>query len=109
MVNQVNYPQTVVTHHARNISEIDINWNFLDFLDFAAGYKFQWEACEYERLLKSPRGGVNRQNLKIINLSTHYKPGLALEQILRLGERGKQINQEIMRMNTMICFIEVQF
>jgi hypothetical protein len=22
---------------------------------------------------------VNRQNLKIINLSTHYKPGLALE------------------------------
>jgi hypothetical protein len=28
---------------------------------------------------KSPRGRVNRRNLKIINLSTHYKPGLALE------------------------------
>jgi hypothetical protein len=24
-------------------------------------------------------GGVNRRNLKIINLNTHYKPGLALE------------------------------
>jgi hypothetical protein len=24
-------------------------------------------------------GGVDRRNLKIINLSTHYKPGLALE------------------------------
>jgi hypothetical protein len=24
-------------------------------------------------------GGVNRRNLKFTNLSTHYKPGLALE------------------------------
>ena len=46
--------------------------------------------------------GVNRQNLKFINLSTHYKPELALERILSPGERGKQINQEIMRMNTVI-------
>jgi hypothetical protein len=35
---------------------------------------------------------VDRWNLKIINLSTHYKPGLALERISSLGERGK-INQ----------------
>jgi hypothetical protein len=52
---------------------------------------------------------VNRRNLKIINLNTHYKSGLALEQILSLGERGKQINQEIMRMNKAICFTEVRF
>jgi hypothetical protein len=39
---------------------------------------------------KLPRGGgVNRVNLKIINLSTHYKPGLALEQISSPGERGE--------------------
>jgi hypothetical protein len=32
---------------------------------------------------------VDRRNLKIINLNTHYKPGLALERILSPGERGK--------------------
>jgi hypothetical protein len=37
---------------------------------------------------------VNRWNLKFINLSTHYKPGLALEMNLSPKERGKQINQE---------------
>jgi transposase InsO family protein len=35
--------------------------------------------------------GVDRRNLKIINLTTHYKPGLALERISSPGERGKQI------------------
>jgi hypothetical protein len=49
------------------------------------------------------------RNLKIINLSTHYKPGLALELNSSPKERGKQINQEIKRMNTVICFTEVQF
>jgi hypothetical protein len=52
---------------------------------------------------------VNRRNLKIINLSTHYKPGLALEMNPSPKERGKQINQEIKRMNTVICFTEVWF
>jgi hypothetical protein len=52
---------------------------------------------------------VNRRNLKIINLSTHYKPGLALEMNPSLKERGKQINQEIERMHTVICFTEVRF
>jgi hypothetical protein len=64
-----------------------------------------WSYCTIESHLE----GVDRQNLKIINLSTHYKPGLALERILSLGERGKQINQEIRRMNMVICFIEVWF
>ena len=32
---------------------------------------------------------MNRRNLKIINLSTHYKPGLALEMISSPRERGK--------------------
>jgi hypothetical protein len=31
--------------------------------------------------------GVNRRNLKFINLSTHYKPGLELEMNLSLKER----------------------
>jgi hypothetical protein len=53
--------------------------------------------------------GVDRWNLKIVNLSTHYKLGLALEQISSPGERGKQINQQIKRMNTMFCFTEVRF
>jgi hypothetical protein len=39
--------------------------------------------------------GVNRRNLKIINLSTHYKPGLALEMNSSPRKRGKQINQQI--------------
>jgi hypothetical protein len=33
--------------------------------------------------------GVDRRNLKIINLSTHYKSGLMLERISSPGERGK--------------------
>jgi hypothetical protein len=32
---------------------------------------------------------VNRRNLKIINLSTHYKPGLALEMNPSPKERGE--------------------
>jgi hypothetical protein len=32
---------------------------------------------------------VNRWNLKNINLSTHYKPRLALERIISPGERGE--------------------
>jgi hypothetical protein len=59
--------------------------------------------------IESRLEGVNRRNLKIINLSTHYKSGLALERIISPGERGKQINQEIMWMNMVICFTEVQF
>jgi hypothetical protein len=52
---------------------------------------------------------VNRANLKFINLSTHYKPGLALELNPSPKEREKQINQEIKRMNMVICFTEVRF
>jgi hypothetical protein len=47
--------------------------------------------------------------MKIIDLSTHYKPGLALELNSSPKERGKQINQEIKQMNMVICFTEVQF
>jgi hypothetical protein len=54
-------------------------------------------------------GGVNRRNLKIINLSTHYKPGLALGMNPSPKEMKKKINQEIKRMNTVICFTEVWF
>jgi hypothetical protein len=37
---------------------------------------------------------VDRRNLKFTNLSTHYKPRLALELNSSPKERGKQINQE---------------
>jgi hypothetical protein len=59
--------------------------------------------------IESRLEGVNRRNLKIIKLSTHYKPGLALEMNSSPKERGKQINQEIKQMNTMICFTGVRF
>jgi hypothetical protein len=32
---------------------------------------------------------VDRRNLKIITLNTHYKSGLALERMSSLGDRGK--------------------
>jgi hypothetical protein len=37
------------------------------------------------------------------------KPRLALELKTSPGEKGKQINQEIKRVNTVICFTEVRF
>jgi hypothetical protein len=39
--------------------------------------------------IESRLEGVNRRNLKIINLSTHYKPGLALELKSSSKERVK--------------------
>jgi hypothetical protein len=54
-------------------------------------------------------GGVNRRNLKFTTLNTHYKPRLALEFKSSRKEREKQINQEIRRVNTVICFTEVRF
>jgi hypothetical protein len=52
---------------------------------------------------------VSRRNLKFIALSTHYKPGLALELNSSPGERGKTNQMRIKQMNTIICFTEVQF
>jgi hypothetical protein len=43
----------------------------------------------YNTPWKSPRGGVNRRNLKFVTLSTHYKPRLALEVNSSPGERGE--------------------
>jgi hypothetical protein len=66
---------------------------------------------KYQALIpiESRLEGVDRRNLKITNLSTHYKSGLALELMSSPRERGKQINQEIKRMDTVICFTEVRF
>ena len=55
--------------------------------------------------IESRLEGVNRRNLKIINLSTHYKSGFALEINPSPKERGKQINQEIKRMNMVIFLL----
>jgi hypothetical protein len=42
--------------------------------------------------------GVNRRNLKVINLSTHYNPGLALEIKSSLKERVKTNQKQMKRM-----------
>jgi hypothetical protein len=38
---------------------------------------------------------VNRWNLKIIKLSTHYKPGLALEKKMSPKERAKTNHKQM--------------
>jgi hypothetical protein len=54
-------------------------------------------------------GGVNRRNLKFINLSTHYKSGVSVRIKFKSGREGKTNQMRIKRMNTVICFIEVRF
>jgi hypothetical protein len=51
----------------------------------------------------SPRGGVNRRNLKIINLSKHYKPGLVLELNSSPKERVKNKSKANEAGDTVIC------
>jgi hypothetical protein len=62
-----------------------------------------------QRLSETCLERVDRRKLKFTTLNTCYKSGLALEQISSPGERGKQTNQEIKRMNMVICFTEVRF
>jgi hypothetical protein len=52
---------------------------------------------------------VNRANLKFTNLSTHYKPGLALELKSSPKERAKNKSQANKADDTVICFTEVRF
>ena len=59
--------------------------------------------------IESRLEGVNRRNLKFINLSTHYKPGLALELNLCPKERAKNKSQANKADDTVICFTEVRF
>jgi hypothetical protein len=47
--------------------------------------------------------------MKIITLSTHYKPGLALERISSPGERGETNQPRNKADDTVICFTEVWF
>jgi hypothetical protein len=53
--------------------------------------------------------GVDRQNLKFINLSTHYNPGLALELNPSPKERAETNQPRNKPSDTVICFIEVRF
>jgi hypothetical protein len=53
--------------------------------------------------IESRLEGVDRRNLKIINLGTHYKPGLALELNPSPKERGNEADDMV------ICFTEVRF
>jgi hypothetical protein len=47
---------------------------------------------------------VNRRNLKITNLSTHYKPGLALEINLSPKERAKTNQKQMKRMTRCLFY-----
>jgi hypothetical protein len=47
------------------------------------------EAPDPKRHWKSPRGGVNRANLKFTSFKHNYKPGLALEIKSSPKERAK--------------------
>jgi hypothetical protein len=58
---------------------------------------------------KSPRGGVNRRNLKFTTLNIYYKPRLALELKSSPRESGKTNQMKIKRINTVICFTEIRF
>jgi hypothetical protein len=49
-------------------------------------------------MVESRLEGVNRRNLKFTNLSTHYKPGLALELNSSPKERVKTNHKQIRRM-----------
>jgi hypothetical protein len=55
-------------------------------------YMSKW-VCRW----KSPRGGVDRWNLKFTNLSTHYKSGLALELNSSSKERVKTNHKQMKR------------
>jgi hypothetical protein len=51
---------------------------------------------------------VDRQNLKFTTLNT-LQAGVSVRANVKSGREGKQINQEIKWMDTVICFIEVRF
>ena len=53
--------------------------------------------------------GVNRQNLKIINLKHNYKLGLVLELNPSPKERTKTNQLRNRADDTVVCFTEVQF
>jgi hypothetical protein len=59
--------------------------------------------------IESRLEGVDRRNLKIINLSTHYKPGLALELNSSPKEGAKNKSQANEADDMVICFTEVRF
>jgi hypothetical protein len=66
-------------------------------------------SCRRRNYLKVALEGVDRRNLKITTLSTHYKPGLALERISSPGERGKTNQLRNKADDTVICFTDVRF
>jgi hypothetical protein len=52
---------------------------------------------------------VNRRNLNIINFKHNLQAGVSVRTKSESKREGKQINQEIKRMNTVIYFTEVRF
>jgi hypothetical protein len=52
--------------------------------------------------------GVDRRKLKFTTLNT-LQAGVSVRTNVKSGREGKQINQEIKRMDAMICFTEVRF
>jgi hypothetical protein len=118
-----NFRQKPVTEEKRSVkhhvdSDTDSNRKFRKPIPFSkniiTGESDQKIRNQFPEFRKIPKPfsslRVDRRNLKIINLSTHYyKSGLALEMNPSPKERRKQINQEIKRMNTLTYFTEVRF
>jgi hypothetical protein len=59
-------------------------------------------------LTESRLEGVDRRNLKFTNLNT-LQAGVRVRIKSESKREGKQINQKMKRMNTLICFTEVRF
>jgi hypothetical protein len=66
------------------------------------------EAPGFDTNLKSPRGGVNRANLKFINLSTTTSR-VSVRNINESEREGKNKSQANKKCDTRICFTEVRF
>jgi hypothetical protein len=51
---------------------------------------------------------VNRRNLKIINLSTHYKAGVSVRNKTESERESENKSQANSKSDTVICFTEVR-
>jgi hypothetical protein len=59
--------------------------------------------------IESRLKGVDRRNLKFTNFKHTLQAEVSVRIKFKSERERKQINQEIKRMNTVICFTEVRF
>jgi hypothetical protein len=59
--------------------------------------------------IESRLEGVDRRNLKNYKLKHTLQAGVSVRIKFESKREGKQINHEVKRMNTVVCFTEVRF